>query len=86
LAGYYTIFDNDDHANAKMGFAPHANSSKVKVEKITKPTTDIMDILWEITWLGMTANPSAGLSYLTKVWSNTILFFLREELYGYPTA
>jgi hypothetical protein len=28
LKGYYTIHDNDDHANARMGFAPHATSSK----------------------------------------------------------
>ena len=28
LKGYYTIHDNSDHANAKMGFAPHATSSK----------------------------------------------------------
>jgi hypothetical protein len=77
LKGYYTIFDNDDHANAKMGFAPHANSSKVKVEKMAKPTTDISDVLWETTWLGMKANPSFGFSLFTKFWANTYLFIAR---------
>lgn len=28
LKGYYTIHDNDDHANARIGFAPHSTSSK----------------------------------------------------------
>ena len=26
--GYYSVFDNDDHANAKMGFIPTATSEK----------------------------------------------------------
>jgi hypothetical protein len=32
LRGYYAIFNNDDHADAKMGFAPHAASDKDFVE------------------------------------------------------
>jgi hypothetical protein len=24
MKGYYTIHDNDDHENARMGFAPHS--------------------------------------------------------------
>ena len=32
LRGYYSIFDNDDHSNAKMGFAPHSSSDKPFVE------------------------------------------------------
>lgn len=31
LRGYYGIFDNNDHDNAKMGFAPHATSDKAFV-------------------------------------------------------
>ena len=58
LKGYYTIHDNSDHANAKMGFAPHATSSKSKVEKLPKPTIDVLDIVWETTWIGFWANPS----------------------------
>lgn len=28
LKGYYTIHDNDDHENPRMGFAPHSESPK----------------------------------------------------------
>lgn len=52
LKGYYTIHDNDDHANARIGFAPHAQSSKSFVEILPKPTTDVMDIIWELNWIG----------------------------------
>jgi hypothetical protein len=31
MNGYYTIHDNDDHNNARMGFAPHTNSRKALV-------------------------------------------------------
>jgi hypothetical protein len=31
LRGYYSIFDNTDHNAAKIGFAPHATSTKPKV-------------------------------------------------------
>ena len=31
LRGYYSIFDNADHNAARMGFAPHATSTKPKV-------------------------------------------------------
>lgn len=55
LKGYYTIHDNDDHANARMGFAPHATSTKSKVVKAAKPTTDVTDVLWETTWIGLMA-------------------------------
>ena len=52
LKGYYSIHDNDDHANARIGFAPHAESSKPLVEKLPMPETDVMDILWELNWIG----------------------------------
>ena len=51
MEGYYTILDNSDHANAKIGFAPHATSSKVNIEKLTKPTKVVDDVLWETTWV-----------------------------------
>ena len=77
LKGYYTIHDNDDHANARMGFAPHAQSSKSLVENLPKPTTDVMDIIWELNWIGIGINPS-GINFigkmLAKLW--TFLFGL----------
>jgi FAD/FMN-containing dehydrogenase len=52
LRGYYSIHDNSDHANARIGFAPHSTSSKVKVEAdVTLPANNIDDYLWELTWL-----------------------------------
>jgi hypothetical protein len=58
LKGYYTIHDNNVHTAAKIGFAPHATSSKGKVEQLAKPTTDVMDILWETTWIGLWVDAS----------------------------
>jgi hypothetical protein len=70
LKGYYSIHDNEDHANAKMGFAPHATSAKQVVQKLTKPTIDLLDILWETTWIGLLANPSNRFSLgFYKFWS-----------------
>ncbi len=71
LKGYYTIHDNDDHANARMGFAPHATSSKSLVQKLAKPTVNMIDILWELTFIGLWANPSSWFSLgILEFWSN----------------
>jgi len=54
LTGYYSIFDNSDHDNARIGFAPHATSSKPNVDTIATsslPTTRVDDIMWELSWL-----------------------------------
>jgi hypothetical protein len=67
LKGYYSIHDNDDHANARIGFAPHATSTKKKVEKAEMPTIDIRDILWELTWLGSWADPSSMFSIFIRI-------------------
>jgi len=32
LTGYYSIHDNEDHANARVGFVPHTNSDKPFIE------------------------------------------------------
>lgn len=51
LRGYYSIHDNSDHANARIGFAPHSTSSKQNVEAdVTAPETNVEDYLWELTW------------------------------------
>lgn len=31
LMGYYSIHDNEDHENAKIGFAPHKTSKKPEI-------------------------------------------------------
>ena len=50
LRGYYTIHDNSDHDNAKIGFAPHWVSSKKKVENTNiVPETKVEDVLYECT-------------------------------------
>jgi hypothetical protein len=74
LKGYYTIHDNDDHANARMGFAPHAQSSKSLVENLPKPTTDVMDIIWELNWIGIGINPS-GINFIGKMLAKLWTFF-----------
>ena len=49
LEGYYTIFDNADHDDAKIGIAPHVNSDKDVLESGSFPTTSLHDIVWELT-------------------------------------
>lgn len=52
LTGYYSIYDNSDHDNARVGFAPHATSSKpVLVENSSIPSTRVEDVLWELSWV-----------------------------------
>lgn len=76
LKGYYSIHDNDNHASARMGWAPHTASNKHKVEKLAKPTIDVMDILWETTWIGEMADPSSKFSLgLFKMFSNLWIWF-----------
>jgi hypothetical protein len=71
LKGYYTIHDNDDHANAKIGFAPHATSTKQLVTAEPMPKESIIDVLWELNWIGMMVNPRFGLGIgkmFAKLW------------------
>lgn len=64
LRGYYTILDNDDHANATMGFAPHATSDKAFVEMSRLPVESLSNILWELTWLAMIFPPSSSFGFI----------------------
>jgi hypothetical protein len=41
MGGYYTIHDNSDHANARIGFVPHLDSSKIEVVAGSNPSTPI---------------------------------------------
>lgn len=50
LLGYYSIHDNDDHSAAKIGFAPHATSSKSKPTPGSPPETDFSEVSWEFHW------------------------------------
>jgi len=53
LMGYYSIHDNIDHANARVGFVPHSNSHKPDIAAM--PASDFKyefeDLQWEKTWL-----------------------------------
>lgn len=51
LRGYYSIHDNEDHDNAKMGIIPHANSNKPFVTYGTVPEIKATDLEWERSWL-----------------------------------
>jgi hypothetical protein len=52
LRGYYSIFDNSDHNAAKIGFAPHATSTKPKVAANSPiPSVGVEDITWELSWV-----------------------------------
>ena len=56
LNGYYTILDNDNHEQARMGIAPNAAGDKEKLRKTPKPTVDYNDILYQHTWIGEIAS------------------------------
>jgi len=47
LTGYYSIHDNEDHANARVGFVPHTNSDKPFIEQGQKPENTSVDLYWE---------------------------------------
>jgi len=51
LSGYYTVHDNTDPTNAKMGFAPHATSKKVNVATAFKPSNSVEALRWELTFI-----------------------------------
>jgi len=51
LRGYYSIHDNEDHANARLGFIPHASSSKPFIDNGVVPETTTTDLQWERTWI-----------------------------------
>jgi len=51
MAGYYTIHDNSDHANARIGFVPHTTSSKIEVSTGTNPKRAVQYLQWERTFL-----------------------------------
>lgn len=68
LKGYYTIHDNDDHTSARMGFAPHAESSKSLITEVAMPTTDVMDVTWELNWIGMSVDTQAWLQPTIRIW------------------
>ena len=52
LRGYYSIYDNTNHNAARIGFAPHATSTKPKVvENSPIPEIGVEDITWELTWI-----------------------------------
>lgn len=53
LMGYYSIHDNEDHANARVGFAPHSTSTKPDI--VDFPSANIKNtfesVAWEKTWI-----------------------------------
>lgn len=51
LGGYYTIHDNSNHTNARIGFVPHTNSSKIEVATGKNPSTPIQYMQWERTFV-----------------------------------
>ena len=75
LKGYYATFDNDDHANAKMGFAPHATSDKKLIEQTRLPVESIANILWEVTWISNIIPPSSPLAFISWIIGNVWVWF-----------
>jgi hypothetical protein len=75
LRGYYTILDNNDHANAKMGFAPHAASDKAFVSTSRLPVESMNNILWELTWIAQLFLPSSGAAIISWLVGTVWVFF-----------
>jgi hypothetical protein len=67
LRGYYSTFDNNDHANARMGFVPHATSDKKFVEKSRLPVESIENILWELSWISLLIPPNSDFSVISWI-------------------
>lgn len=79
LTGYYSIHDNNDHANAKIGFAPNNNSNKPDITVATvDPKYKAADLEWERTWLfdvywAFQLNDLVGVWGLDNYWFYEIL-------------
>jgi hypothetical protein len=51
MKGYYTIHDNSDKSNAKLGFVPNVESTKIDVVDGYAPKTKVNDLRWERTFI-----------------------------------
>ena len=51
MGGYYTIHDNSNHANARIGFVPHSTSSKIEIAAGKSPSMPIQNLQWERTFM-----------------------------------
>lgn len=60
--GYYTVFDNRDHNDAAIGFAPAHLSDKYSVTSGSPPKAYVKEYLWELTW------PFILKNYLKERW------------------
>jgi hypothetical protein len=52
LSGYYSVWDNSDKTNAKIGFAPTPISTKVNIQTDVTPKNTQNFLLWELTMFG----------------------------------
>ena len=75
MRGYYSIHDNSDHKNAKIGFAPHATSKKKNVVDANAPETDVSEITQECTSIYEYLSKGPG-----SQWSN---YWARMWLYTF---
>ena len=71
MNGYYTIFDNSDPDNARVGFAPHATSTKSVLAEDDLPSDSLWNVYWEHGYLFQVYqnNPDAW-------WANRAVFKL----------
>ena len=51
MKGYYTIHDNVDKTQSKIGFVPNVESTKVDVVDGFAPKMKVNDLRWERTFL-----------------------------------
>jgi hypothetical protein len=51
MKGYYTIHDNVDKTQSKIGFVPNVESTKVDVVDGFTPKMKVNDLRWERTFL-----------------------------------
>ena len=51
MKGYYTIHDNNDKSNSKIGFAPNAESTKIEIADGFAPKMKVNDLRWERTFV-----------------------------------
>lgn len=51
MKGYYTIHDNIDKTQSKMGFVPNVESAKIDVVDGFAPKRQVNELRWERTWV-----------------------------------
>ena len=62
--------------SARMGIAPNAAGKKDMLREMPRPSEDVEDIMWELSWIGQLLPPNHPLSFLGEIFGWIWLYLL----------